>query len=179
MRRSFCRVSRSHGLARARKAFRRSGPALCWWLVCPVTLFAYSRIAGNGVLIMRYASLMLPGRRPDDHGDCTRLLSVPDGGSPWRSATGAVALAFLGQWNRLWPAHEQDDWRDAAALERTIASAGYPGALHQSVHRSAAARLEPRVSAARIPLLELPLLPDPGRHEAVAVRIVARVRAVH
>jgi hypothetical protein len=97
----------------------------CWWLICPVTLFAYSRLTGNGVLIMRYASLMLPGLALTITAIAATFF--PSGWwKPAALATGAVALAFLGQWNRLWPAHEQDDWRDAAAMERSLASKGTP-----------------------------------------------------
>jgi hypothetical protein len=98
---------------------------LCWWLACPVALYAYSRIAGNGVLIMRYASLMLPGVGLLATAIATRFLPVA-WLKPAALATGLVALAFLGQWNTLWPPHEHDDWRDAAAFERTVATADTP-----------------------------------------------------
>jgi hypothetical protein len=98
---------------------------LCWWMACPVALFAYSRLAGNGVLIIRYASLMLPGLALTIVAIAARFLP-----SSWLKPaapiTGLVALAFLGQWTTLWPPHELDNWRDAAAFERTVASAQTP-----------------------------------------------------
>jgi mannosyltransferase len=98
---------------------------LCWWLVCPLALFAYSRISGNGVLIMRYVSLMLPGLGLIVTAIAASLFPVALEKSA-ALATGVVALVFLGQWGALWPPHDQDDWRDAAALERTLASARTP-----------------------------------------------------
>jgi mannosyltransferase len=91
-----------------------------WWLVCPVCLFLYSRISGNGVLIMRYASLMLPG---------TALVSTAVVGqfipsAKWRPAAlcvGIIALGLSGDWTSVWPSHERDDWREAASLERSLA----------------------------------------------------------
>jgi hypothetical protein len=101
--------------------------ALCfaWWLACPLCLFAYSRFSGNGVLIMRYVSLMLPGCALAATAVAGRFL--PAGcWKPAALAIGVVALAFLGDWQLLWPKHERDDWRDAAALERTVAGAATP-----------------------------------------------------
>jgi len=93
---------------------------LAWWLVCPMGLFLYSRWSGNGVLIMRYASLMLPGIALLVTAIVGRFLPPVN----WRDAAlcmGVVALALTGDWTHLWPAHERDDWRDAAALERSLA----------------------------------------------------------
>jgi hypothetical protein len=119
------------GLARVRRwrspGVSRSGfmLALIWWLVCPVCLFAYSKLSGNGVLIMRYASLMLPGIALT----VTAIVGAFLPAANWRAAalcTGVVALALTGDWTHLWPAHEHDDWRDAAAWERTLASDDTP-----------------------------------------------------
>jgi mannosyltransferase len=96
---------------------------LSWWLACPVALFAYSRLTGNGVLITRYVSPMLPGMALA----VTFAAAFCLRNSWWRPAafaTGAVALAFLGQWHSLLPSHEGDNWRDAAAMVRRSADAG-------------------------------------------------------
>jgi hypothetical protein len=98
---------------------------LGWWLICPVALFAYSRIAGNGVLIMRYASLALPGIALTAVAVAARFVP-PRYWKPAALITGLVALAFLGQWTTLWPPHDRDNWRDAAAFERSAASAQTP-----------------------------------------------------
>lgn len=98
---------------------------LCWWFAFPVALFVYSRITGNGVLIMRYASLMLPGLGLLIAAIAAFILP-PRYWKPAALATGVVALALLGQWNALWPSHERDDWRDAAARERSVASSATP-----------------------------------------------------
>jgi hypothetical protein len=91
-----------------------------WWLICPICLFLYSRISGNGVLIMRYVSLMLPGVALA--ATAVAAHSIPTG--KWKPAAlclGIVALAISGDWTAVWPSHERDDWREAAALERTVA----------------------------------------------------------
>jgi hypothetical protein len=93
--------------------------AAMWWLVCPVCLFAYSKLSGNGVLIMRYASLMLPGIALTVTAILGRFLPAEN----WRPAAvclGLLALGLTGDWTHLWPAHEHDDWRDAASWERSV-----------------------------------------------------------
>ena len=93
---------------------------LAWWLVCPLCLFFYSRLSGNGVLIMRYASLMLPGLALTVTAIIARTLPADS----WKRAAvcmACVAIALTGDWPHLWPSHEHDDWRGAAAFERTVA----------------------------------------------------------
>ncbi len=91
-----------------------------WWLICPISLFLYSRISGNGVLIMRYASLMLPGIALAATAITARFIP-PDKWKPAAVCVGIAALGLAGDWNMLWPSHERDDWREAAALERSAA----------------------------------------------------------
>jgi mannosyltransferase len=98
---------------------------LCWWLVCPVVLFLYSQISGNGVLIMRYVSLMLPGIGLLTTALAGYFLPV-EWWKPAALAVGLAALAFLGQWSELWPAHDHDRWRDAAIVERASADRDTP-----------------------------------------------------
>ena len=101
---------------------RPTEPALIfgWWLICPIGLFLYSRISGNGVLIMRYASLMLPGIALAATAIAARFIPA----NKWKPAAlcvGLAALGLAGDWKTLWPSHERDDWREAAALERSVA----------------------------------------------------------
>lgn len=96
-----------------------------WWLVCPLCLFLYSRITGNGVLIMRYCSLMLPGIALAVTAIAARFLP-PTNWKPFALCMGALALALTADWTHLWPAHEHDNWRDAAARERTVAVSTTP-----------------------------------------------------
>lgn len=99
--------------------------AILWWLVCPLCLFVYSGLSGNGVLIIRYASLMLPGLALTITALAARFLPH----ASWRPAAlsmGLVALALAGDWTHLWPAHEHDNWRDAAAFESAVASDATP-----------------------------------------------------
>ncbi|HKD04292.1 MAG TPA: glycosyltransferase family 39 protein [Bryobacteraceae bacterium] len=96
-----------------------------WWLACPVCLFIYSRISGNGIFISRYVSLMYPGIALA----ATALVAqfLPDRG--WRygaAAAGIIALFLMGQWSAKSPAHTPDDWRAAAAMEKAISTDSTP-----------------------------------------------------
>ncbi len=86
---------------------------LSWWLVHPLALFAFSLVTGNSVYVDRYLSLALPGAALT--ATLAAGLFIPS--SWWRPTAGLVgagALIVLGQWARLWPAHHNSDWRDAA-----------------------------------------------------------------
>jgi len=96
-----------------------------WWLVCPVCLFLYSKISGNGVLIMRYCSLMLPAIALAVTAIVARFLPPVN----WKTSAlpmGLIALALTGNWTHIWPAHEHDNWRDASARERSVAVSTTP-----------------------------------------------------
>ncbi len=87
--------------------------ALGWWLFPALSLFVYSWITGNSVFIPRYISPMLPGVALT--GAALAAYFVP--ANIWNRlalALGAGVLLFMGQWGRLWPAHEGSDWRGAA-----------------------------------------------------------------
>jgi hypothetical protein len=93
---------------------------VCWWLVCPVCLFGYSWLSGNGVFIARYVSLMEPGIALAATALTARFLPE-NGWQPAAMAVGLAAVFLMGQWFVPWPSHEPDDWRGASALERTFA----------------------------------------------------------
>jgi hypothetical protein len=98
---------------------------LGWWLICPVCLAAYSILTSNGVLILRYTSLMLPGVALTATVCITRLTPP----RYWKRAAviaATVALALLGQWDQRWPSHEGEGWREAADLERRMATDSTP-----------------------------------------------------
>ncbi len=98
-----------------------SGLLLAWWLVPPAALFACSWITGNSVFVRRYFSIMMPG---------VALVSTVAAGRfiPARAwnrmalVLGVLALVALGQWDRVWPAHEKSDWRSAAQRVNQLAS---------------------------------------------------------
>jgi mannosyltransferase len=98
---------------------------LGWWLMCPVCVFIYSRISGNGIFISRYVSLMYPGVALAATALAAQFL--PERG--WKyaaAAAGAVALFLMGQWHAKSPAHSPDDWRAAAAFEKALTSDSTP-----------------------------------------------------
>jgi Dolichyl-phosphate-mannose-protein mannosyltransferase len=90
---------------------------LGWWLIDPVSLFAFSWITGNSIFLARYLYLALPGVAltaaaitaafvPSQYWKCIAL------------ALGIAVLISMGQWKQLWPAHHNSDWRGAAAALR-------------------------------------------------------------
>ncbi len=98
---------------------------LLWWLACPVCLFVYSRVSGNGVLILRYVSLMLPGLALA--ATAATGLFLPERYWKWAAVVMAcVALAFAANWTAVWPLHEGEDWRAASKLENELASDATP-----------------------------------------------------
>ena len=96
-----------------------------WWLVCPVCIFLYSRLSGNGVLILRYVSLMLPGLALV--ATAATALFLPARHWKWAAVVMAgVAVAAAGDWTSIWPLHEGEDWRAAAKAEYEMASDATP-----------------------------------------------------
>ncbi len=106
-----------------------NGPTLalfaCWWLACPLGLFAYSRLSHNGVLIPRYVSPMLPGLALLATAITAWLLPAKF----WKLAAAviaAAALILLQDWSVLWLPHGDEGWREAASLERGMAAEDTP-----------------------------------------------------
>ena len=112
---------------------------LGWWLACPLCIFAYSWLSGNGVFIARYLSLMLPGIALTATAVATRFLSgnglslsaLSENALPENTLKAAavpaafIGLVLMGHWTAH-PGHEVDDWRAAAAVERSIADEQTP-----------------------------------------------------
>ena len=92
-----------------------------WWLACPVCLFAYSHLSGNGVFIPRYMSLMLPGIALTATAVTARYLPET-AWKPAAAAVGIVGLILMGHWLLPKPSHDADDWRAAATAERSLAN---------------------------------------------------------
>jgi len=97
-----------------------------WWLVDPLSLFAFSHFTGVSVFVPRYMSVALPGAALA----ITAAVAVFVPAEKWRPVTLALAagvLIFMGSWNRVWPAHHNSDWRAAArALREMPLPAGLP-----------------------------------------------------
>jgi len=87
--------------------------ALAWWLLTPLTVFAFSRISGVSLFVPRYLSLSLPGAA------LTAVIALA-GWLParlWRPAAivmAVSALIFAGNWHNLWPDHDPEGWREAS-----------------------------------------------------------------
>ncbi len=84
-----------------------------WWLVQPLSLFAFSWVTGTSVFVDRYLSIALPGAALI----ATAAASLHLTARQWRAAAlvlGVIALAVLGQWRAPWPRHHNSDWRGAA-----------------------------------------------------------------
>jgi hypothetical protein len=97
----------------------------CCWLACPVCIFAYSHISGNGLFITRYLSLMLPGVALAATAVTARFLPE-DAWRPGAIVAGFAALALMGHWTIPIPSHDPDDWRSASAVERSFAGEQTP-----------------------------------------------------
>ncbi len=113
-----------HRFAKGRMSTAVSGSSwiliVSWWLSCPVCLFFYSHYSGNGVFIPRYISLMLPGIALTATAAASRFLRDEAWG-PGAVTVGIVGLFLMGQWLTPQPWHDTDDWRAAAAAERSLA----------------------------------------------------------
>jgi hypothetical protein len=84
-----------------------------WWLVDPLSLFAFSHLTGHSVFVPRYMSVALPGAALAIAAAVA--LFVP--AEKWRPITVALAAGVFiltGGWSHLWPTHRNSDWRAAA-----------------------------------------------------------------
>jgi hypothetical protein len=97
-----------------------------WWLLDPLSLFAFSHLTGSSVFVPRYLGIALPGIALAIGGGVALFLPA----EKWRPislALGAGVLIFMGSWNRLWPPHHNSDWRGAAeTLTQMPLPAGLP-----------------------------------------------------
>ncbi|MGD0497855.1 MAG: glycosyltransferase family 39 protein [Bryobacteraceae bacterium] len=91
-----------------------------WWLCQPLCLFAFSWLTGNSVFVPRYLSVMLPGVALAATAVTAWFLPAASL-NRLAAALGVGGLLFLGQWGRLWPAHEHSDWRGAARKVNSLA----------------------------------------------------------
>jgi hypothetical protein len=94
--------------------------ALAWWLCQPLGLYGFSWLSGSSVFVTRYLSIMLPGVALSATALAARSIPEPY----WKRLAAVVALGALlslGQWTRLWPAHEHSDWRGAAREVNALA----------------------------------------------------------
>jgi len=87
---------------------------LSWWLIDPVCLFAFSWIGGDSVFLARYLALALPGVALTA-GMIVAMFVPAHYWKPIGLALGLGVLILMGNWNRLWPPHQNSDWRGAAA----------------------------------------------------------------
>jgi hypothetical protein len=99
---------------------------LSWWLIDPLCLFAFSWIGGDSVFLARYLALALPGVALTA-GTLVAIFAPDRLWKPLGLALGLGVLIFLGNWNHLWPAHQNSDWRGAsAALGRWVGGENIP-----------------------------------------------------
>ncbi|HTA44427.1 MAG TPA: glycosyltransferase family 39 protein [Bryobacteraceae bacterium] len=90
---------------------------LGWWLIDPISLFAFSWITGNSVFVARYLYLALPGVILTS----AMLVAFFVPARCWKPvalALGVGVLVSMGHWRELWPAHHPSDWRGAASALR-------------------------------------------------------------
>ncbi len=107
-------VAKWRGWSVARPAAISLIVAGAWWLVDPLSLFAFSHLTGVSVFVARYMSVALPGVALA----ITAALALFVPAAKWRPITLALAagvLIFTGGWSHLWPTHHNSDWRAAAA----------------------------------------------------------------
>ena len=97
-----------------------------WWLIYPLALYAFSVATRNSVFVARYLSIGLPGAAL-----ATTLLAAPlvprVQWKPLAAALGWGVLLFMGQWQTLWPPHQNSDWRGAVRrINQLSAGLGTP-----------------------------------------------------
>jgi len=96
---------------------------LSWWLIAPICLFAFSRISGDSVFLDRYMAPALPGVALT--AGMIVAIFLPAGcWKPAGLAIGLGVLILMGNWNRLWPQHQNSDWRGAASALGSWAAGG-------------------------------------------------------
>jgi hypothetical protein len=97
-----------------------------WWLLHPLSLFAFSHVTGMSVFVTRYLAVALPGAALAATAAAALFLPA----EKWRPcalALGAGVLLFMGEWGRVWPAHHNSNWRAAAQmLNQAALPAGVP-----------------------------------------------------
>jgi hypothetical protein len=99
---------------------------LSWWLIDPLCLFAFSWTSGDSVFLARYLALALPGVALTA-GMIVATFVPARCWKPIGLALGLGVLILMGNWNRLWPAHQNSDWRGAAsALNAWVAGKNVP-----------------------------------------------------
>ena len=99
---------------------------LSWWLIDPLCLFAFSWISGDSVFLARYLALALPGVALTA-GMIVAMFIPAHYWEPIGLALGLGVLILMGNWNRLWPPHQNSDWRGAAsALHAWVAGQDVP-----------------------------------------------------
>jgi Dolichyl-phosphate-mannose-protein mannosyltransferase len=99
---------------------------LCWWLVVPIAIFAFSWISGNSVFVPRYYSEAAPGVA--FAAAALSALFLPK--RWWRPvaiAFGLGVLILVGDWRDPFPTHSPSHWREASqAIAAAGAQAGTP-----------------------------------------------------
>ena len=99
---------------------------LSWWLIPPLSLFAFSRITGDSVFVSRYLYLALPGAALAATASIAPFIPR----DKWKILSAALGAGFLiiaGQWRYLVPPHHNSDWRAAvAAIDRIVTGPNTP-----------------------------------------------------
>jgi Dolichyl-phosphate-mannose-protein mannosyltransferase len=96
-----------------------------WWLCQPLCLGALSQFTAASVFVPRYLALSLPGAALAATAAASRFIPA----ARWKRAAAILAigaLAWLGQWRHVWPAHHNSDWRGAAHEVNRLATPATP-----------------------------------------------------
>jgi hypothetical protein len=103
---------------------------LGWWLIHPLTLFAFSRLTGDSVFVPRYLSVALPGAAMAALLAAAWFIPLPTAPSPYWKYTALVfgigVLVTVGNWRHPWTARANSDWRAAAGAIREVADQDTP-----------------------------------------------------
>jgi hypothetical protein len=86
---------------------------VAWWLVDPLALYLVSTMTRTSLFVPRYMYLALPGAALI--ACAMARLFIP--GRLWKpvaACLGCTVLIFGGHWNRIWPTHQNSDWRTAS-----------------------------------------------------------------
>lgn len=83
---------------------------LTWWLLDPLVLFVFSKATHTSLFVTRYMYLALPGVA---FTAClvTSVFVPARLWKPLAALVGVGVLVFAGHWNKLWPPHQNSDWR--------------------------------------------------------------------